>query len=84
MSIMSAVLKANTGQSRELSDTWTIYSLSWCTTSRRVHPEAHRMLCVKATLQLHQCQVVYCDIPEPQPASIIQEGPGERVGVQRV
>ncbi len=42
------------------------------------------MLCVKATLQLHQRQIIDGDISEPKPASVVQEGPREGVGIQRV
>ena len=44
----------------------------------------HRMLCVEATLQLHQCEIVDGDIPEPQLAPVVQEGPREGIGIERV
>ena len=42
------------------------------------------MLCVKTTLHFHKRQVVDGDIPEPQLASVVQEGPRERIGIQWV
>ena len=42
------------------------------------------MLCVKATFQLHQRQIIDGDISEPQPAPVVQKGPWERVGIERV
>ena len=42
------------------------------------------MLCVKAALHFHHCQVVDGDISEPQLPSVVQERPWERVGIQRV
>ena len=45
---------------------------------------AHCMLCVKGPFQLHKGQAVDGDIPEPQPASVIEEGSWEGIGVERV
>ena len=42
------------------------------------------MLCVKGTLQLHKSQTVDGDIPEPEPASVVEEGSWEGIGIERV
>ena len=42
------------------------------------------MLCVKGTLQLHKGQAVDGDIPQPEPASVIEEGSREGIGVEGV
>lgn len=62
---------------------WLVEEKSSC--KRRAHREGtHSVLCVKAALELHYREVVDGDVPEPQLAFVVEEGPRKGVGVERM
>lgn len=42
------------------------------------------MLCLKLALQLEEGLLFHCDLMQPQPGLVIQEGPWEGVGIERM